>query len=199
MATYKSIRYNVDYGGKAGALIPLSTFTSDGSDDDASFDSSLITSDYDEYLFIINNIHAEEDGDGKFTFNLSVDNGSNYNVTKTTTNYQAEHDEGNTSAQFLYKLGDDLAQGTGFQALNAAGIGNDNDQCISGFLILYNPSSTTFVKHFLSSTNAYQDNNTSNNSYMAGYGNTTTAVNNVQFKLSSGEIQGGTIQMFGVH
>ena len=179
MATYKSIRYNVDYGGKAGALIPLSTFTSDGSDDDASFDSSLITSDYDEYLFIINNIHAEEDGDGKFTFNLSVDNGS--------------------SAQFLYKLGDDLAQGTGFQALNAAGIGNDNDQCISGFLILYNPSSTTFVKHFLSSTNAYQDNNTSNNSYMAGYGNTTTAVNNVQFKLSSGEIQGGTIQLFGVH
>ena len=92
MANYHDIKYNVDYAGLAGALMPLATFTSDGSDATASFTSTHITSTYKEYLFVFNNIHSETDNQD-FTFNASVDNGSNYNVTKTDTYFNAYHTE----------------------------------------------------------------------------------------------------------
>ena len=194
MATYQSIRYNVDYAGKAGSLMPLLLFTSDGSDATASF-ASGIDSTYKEYLFIYNNIHPETDGQF-FTVNLR-DGSTAYDASKTTTHFTAEHDEADSATGFEYKTGSDLANGTGIQRITD-NVGNGNDECCSGLFRLYSPSSTTFVKHFMGVSNTYQNSDYSVNAFVGGYANTTSAIDGVQFKFASGEIQGGTIGMFGV-
>jgi hypothetical protein len=156
-----------------------------------------INSTYKEYQFYFINIFARTEG-GKFTFNLSTDSGSNYNVTKTSTFFRAEHDEGDTYTSLAYKTANDLAQSTGFQDLTA-GMANNADDNLSGYLNLFNPASATYVKHFISTVN-YLNSNASPftmNDFIAGYGNTTSAVNAVQFKMSSGNFD-GTIAMFGV-
>ena len=184
-----------------GSMRFIKKLTSDGSDDTLDFvdgASDVVLDDtYKEYMFIFNDIHPETD-EVDFTFNLSIDTGSNYNVAKTTTTFYGYHDEGDTAAALAYIASHDLAQGTGFQQLGDA-IGNDNDQCCSGYLHLFNPSSTTFVKHFIASMNTITDANYSVNEYTAGYGNTTSAVDAIQFKMSSGEIQGGTISLYGIN
>tara|TARA_B100001059_G_scaffold21508_1_gene17303 strand:+ start:620 stop:1210 length:591 start_codon:yes stop_codon:yes gene_type:complete len=195
MANYNAIRYNHDFAGNAGNLTLLSTFTSDGSDATASFTSG-IDSTYEEYLFVFNNIHCETN-DKVFQFNVSVDGGSNYNVAKTTSFFEAYHNEGDSATALTYNTGTDLAQGTGFQTL-LNGLGNGNDESVSGILKLFNPSSTTFVKHFIATLQGYNHGDYSLNEFVAGYANTTSAINAVQFKMNSGEIQGGTIQLFGV-
>ena len=197
MAVYNAIKYNHDFVGQAGNLTLLSTFTSDGSDSNATFDSSLITSTFEEYLFIYNSIHPESDNQD-WTFNGSIDNGSNYNVAKTTIFFTAEHNEDGSATNVYYSAGQDLAQGTGYVDLHHDGVGNDNDQCVSGIMKLYNPSNTTFVKHFVSQVSGMSGGNSSVNSFSSGYFNTTSAINNIQFKFASGEIQGGTVQLFGV-
>jgi len=194
MATYKSIRYNVDYQGNAGSLMPLSLFTSDGSDATASF-TSKIDSTYDSYLFIFNSIHPETDAQ-RFSFNVSTDTGSNYNIAKTTTQFTSYHTEAGGS-ELAYATADDLAQGTGVQYLTA-GVGNGSDECCSGCLRLFNPSSTTFVKHFVSHVHHYHKDNIADSIFAAGYVSTTSAVDAIQFSFASGEIQAGTIGMFGV-
>ena len=180
-------------------LVLISTFTSDGSDATASFTSG-IDSTYKEYLFIFNNIHPA-DSNPQFTFNASADGGSNYNVTKTTTFFNAYNDESGGTPSLNYFTGGDLAQSTDFQRLSNA-VGNENDHNTSGILRLYNPSSTTFVKHFTCRIQTQQDDTPavaySVDAFVGGYFNTTSAINAVQFKMSSGEIQGGTIDLFGV-
>ena len=156
MANYHDIKYNVDYAGLAGALMPLATFTSDGSDTTASFTSTHITSTYKEYLFVFNNIHSETDNQD-FTFNASVDNGSNYNVTKTDTYFNAYHTEDDSDEGIQYQTAEDLAQGTGFTNLTKEQA-NDNDSGASGFLKIFEPSSTTFVKHYISQFSYFQHN-----------------------------------------
>ena len=151
---------------------------------------------YPIYLFKYINVHPATDG-ANFTFNLSIDSGSNYNVTKTTTYFRAYHAEGDGAAAVAYDTGQDLAQSTAFQGL-AESIGNDADQSCSGSLQLFNPSDTTFVKHFMSNNNAYYDGDYSINNYMSGYGNTTSAVNGIQFKFDSGNIDAGTIKLYGI-
>ena len=152
---------------------------------------------YKEYLFTFNNIHPATDN-ADFTFNMSVDSGSNYNVTKTTTVATAQHSEAGSDTDFAYVTADDLAQGTGFQIILGL-IGNDADQSASGSLTLFNPSSTTFVKHFIATGNSYYSGNYSLNDYVAGYGNTTSAVDAVQFKMSSGNIDAGDICLYGIN
>ena len=160
--------------------------------------TSGIDSTYKEYIFFFNNIHPQTD-EKNFVFNLSVDGGSNYNVTKTTTFFRAQHLENDAAAVFEYVTGDDLAQSTSDQRISNL-CGNDSDQCISGFLHLFNPSSTTFVKHFISNVNScFTNSEASANLYMAGYGNTTSAVNAVTFKFDSGNIDSGTIDLYGVN
>ena len=195
MATYQSIRYNVDYGGKAGALMALLLFTSDGSDATATF-SSKIDSTYDSYLFIYNNIHPETDGTA-LEVNFSTDGGSNYNVTKTTTSFRAYHFENDAGTNIHYDTDTDLAQSTAFVKI-AHYIKNDNDTCASGHIHIFNPSSTVFVKHFISRSCFVHGGDYSMDEFVAGYGNTTSAVDAIQFKMSADEIQGGTIGMFGV-
>jgi len=151
---------------------------------------------YKEYFFTFNNMHPETDNKS-LTLNLSIDGGSNYNVAKTTTFFYAYHDEGNNAASLDYNSGKDLAQGTGEQFF-ILGIGNDNDQSGSGTLHLFNPSSTTFVKHFIANSNSYEATNNTQNCFVAGYGNTTSAVNAIQFKMDSGSIASGDICLYGI-
>ena len=152
---------------------------------------------YKEYLFTFNNIHPSQDGSTFFSFNMSVDSGSNYNVAKTTTDFYAYHNESGSDSGLYYDTNYDLANGTGFQYL-ADNSGGDNDQGASGYLHLYNPSSTTFVKHFISTTNVAQVVDYSVAFYAAGYGNTTSAVDAIQFKMSAGNIDAGDICLYGI-
>ena len=159
--------------------------------------SVVLDGTYKEYIFTFNNIHPATDNT-TFTFNLSVDGGSNYNVAKTTTVIRAFHDEGDSSTELDYLDGLDLAQGTGVQAL-VENIGNGNDESVSGFLRLFEPSSTTFVKHLIWEVPSYGSSNAVNIQYGAGYGNTTSAVDAIQFTMGSGNIDAGTISLYGVN
>jgi hypothetical protein len=154
-----------------------------------------IDSTYKEYQFYFIDINPATDA-AHFEFNMSTDAGSNYNVTKTSTYFRVYHDEADTDTTLFYSTGGDLAQSTSFQRLQND-IGNGADESCAGSLTIFNPSSTTYVKHFISSSNAYFSSDYTQNVYLAGYGNTTSAVNAVQFKMSSGNFD-GTILMFGI-
>ena len=158
--------------------------------------TSGIDSTYDEYVFKFYDIHPATDT-AQFSFNMSADSGSNYNVTKTTSYFRGFHSEDDSTTSLAYQTGDDLAQSTNFQVLTGF-LGNGNDESCSGTLHLFDPSSTTFVKHFIARANEYIFNNSSRDSLVAGYGNTTSAVNAVQFKMSSGNIDSGVIKLYGI-
>ena len=196
MSTYTDIRYDYNLpSGFGGGLTLLQTNTITSGVASSSFTSGIDSS-YRTYLFKFYNMHPASDA-VTLQFNLSVDSGSNYNVAKTTTQFRAEHDEGGSSGTIVYRTANDLAQGTGFQKLGDD-LGNDNDSQQSGYLYLFNPSSTTFVKHFLSVSMEYNSANRATNCYAAGYGNTTSAVDAVQFSMSSGNIDSGIIKMYGI-
>jgi hypothetical protein len=194
MATYKNIRYNTPIGG-GGSAVLLSEITA-SSDSTISFTSG-IDSTYKEYLFRYVNLHCSADIK-TFLFNLSADGGSNYNVTKTTTHWRGIQGEGGSPATVNYNAGDDIAQGTGFQNLYG-GAGADNDQCICGEFHLFNPSSTTFVKHFLGTSQGSHQADYSINNFVGGYANTTSAIDAIQFKFESDNIDTGTISMYGIN
>ena len=155
-----------------------------------------INSTYKEYQFWFINVQPVSSGNYQFQFNMSTDGGSNYNVTKTSTFVYAYHNEAGTDTSLGYDTGFDLAQSTAFQPISS-GIGN-TDECASGSMSLFNPASTTYVKHFISQTSNYRADFTYNyNNLVAGYGNTTSAINAVQFKMSTGNIN-GNILMYGI-
>jgi len=178
-----------------GNLTLLTTATASSSAN-LTFDSS-IDSTYDSYVFKYYNIHPQTDGK-----HLQVgfrDGSTAYDATKTTTFFRAGHDEdGSNNESYLgYRTDSDLAQGTGAQRVGIF-VGADNDQCCNGELHLFDPSSTTFVKHFMARTsnNYYVD--YIQDEYMAGYCNVTAAIDGVQFSMSSGNIDSGVIKMYGV-
>jgi hypothetical protein len=175
-----------------GTLILLSTQTASASAT-ISFTTG-IDSTYDEYIFKFINLHPSISSAPQVNF--STDSGSNYNVTKTSTIITAYHDEPDTATSLLYNSGRDLAQSTSFQDFGGAQDA-DNDTGCSGSLFLYNPSSTTYVKHYIITANqvstAY-----SQEFLVGGYCNTTSAVNAVQFKFTSGNIDDGIIKLYGV-
>jgi len=160
--------------------------------------TSGIDSTYDEYVFKFNNTHPGT-SNAKFTFQTSTDTGSSYGVVLTSTFFRALHSEDNSVATVDYDTGDDLAQSTSYQIISSA-VSNDNDASTSGYLNLFAPSDTTFVKHYILRTNclAYTGEDYSGDIYSAGYFNTTSAVDAVQFKYSSGNIDAGTISMYGI-
>jgi len=160
-------------------------------------DGVVLDGTYSSYVFKFINIHPSSDG-AMFRFNLSTDGGSNYNVTKTTTAFLARHSESGTGGDLQYKTGEDLAQSTSDQIIGIE-VGADADQNVNGTLQFFNPSSTTFVKHFIMSSNgndAYSDFNY--NFFVAGYGNTTSSINAVRFLFSTGNIDEGIIKLYGV-
>jgi len=184
----------LDAGVSTGSLILLSTQTASASAS-ISFTSG-IDSTYDSYVFKFYNIHPATD-DVNFTFNGSTNGGSTYAVTKTTTFFNAYHNESDSVTNLGYRIGEDLAQSTSFQIFQS-NYGADNDQNGCGYLTLFNPSSTTFVKHFISRSSNYHDSDYAMDNFIGGYFNTTSAINAIQFKMSSGNIDDGIIKMYGV-
>jgi len=156
----------------------------------------VLDSTYPIYKFEFINIHPASSG-VRFDVNFSTDSGSNYNVTKTTTLFNAQHAQNDSFSTLAYQAAEDLAQSTSDQML-ANSLGNADDESSVGYLFLFAPSSTTFVKHFISRYQRYGLNSYSIESYIAGYGNTTSAIDGVRFKMSSGNIDAGTIKLYGI-
>ena len=200
MANYHDIRYNfaIGSGADVGVMKLIKTVTA-SSDDTISFvngsDDVVLDSTYKTYIFKFINLHPETD-DVNLTVNFR-DGGSSYDATKTTSFIQAQHREDGTNGNHGYKTGYDLAQGTGVAKLGYA-IGNGNDETTSGELWLFNPSSTTFVTHFISRTNLYYSSDYSMDCSVGGYCNVTAAIDGVQFAMSSDAIDAGTIKLYGL-
>lgn len=158
----------------------------------------VLDSTYPIYMFKFINIHPVSHTE--FTFNTSIDSGSNYNVAKTTTTTSAFHGENDASGPTYYYIDGDLAQGTGVARISGT-IYTDNDSSMSGEMFLFSPSSTTFVKHFISDTQRMDFSagaGYSNQWKCAGYTNTTSAVNAIQFSMVTGNIASGTIKLYGI-
>jgi hypothetical protein len=178
-------------GGGSMALISTQTASSSST---ISF-ASGIDSTYKEYILKYINVHPSSDGQN---FQVNFRDGSTaYDATKTTTVFLASNAEDESFAELAYKASNDLAQSTSFQNL-AESVGADNDQCVSGQLHLFDPSNTTFVKTFMSQTQNADSGNNTLSFFVAGYINTATAIDGVQFKFSSGNIDSGVFKLYGV-
>jgi len=183
-----------------GNLTKIKTLTASSSDDLSFVDgasSVVLDNTYKEYIFMFNNIHPSNDS-ANVQFQVSINTGSSYGVAITSTYFQAQHDEADSETALEYDAGQDLAQGTGFQTILAKEVGNGNDESASGYLHLFDPSSTTFVKHFMARGNCQDAEPMSRDGFTAGYVNTTSAVDAIQFKMSAGTIDAGTITLYGV-
>ena len=157
--------------------------------------TSGIDSTYKEYIFYFNNMHGSA-SDTVFTFNFSTDGGSNYNVTKTSTAFKAYHEEADNFTGLRYESSDDLAQSTGYQYFGTMIANAGDDTSLSAYLHLFDPSNTTFVKHFIGTTS--QNSTYANHITFGGYANTTSAINAIDFKAASGTLDSGEITLFGV-
>ena len=178
-----------------GSLTHIATQTASSSAS-LSFTSG-IDSTYKEYIFYFVNIHPATDT-ANFTFQTSTNTGSSYGVTATTTFFAAIHTEDDSSASVAYYSSLDSAQSTSFIDLGGD-TNNDNDGSLSGTMHLFNPSNTTFVKHFTARSSVYNHNPMSVDAFVSGYFNTTSAIDAVQFKFDSGNIDSGQILLFGLN
>jgi len=181
-----------------GSLTHISTATASAS---ASIEFiSGIDSTYKEYVFYFVNIHPSN-SPVPFQVNFSSDGGSNYNVTKTSSGFQSYHRENGTGGFLGYASSLDTAQSTGEQMIAGGSVVNDNDSGVSGYMRLFNPASTTYVKHYMTIANSFDTSSPpyTQNQFSAGYCNTTSAVNGIRFKFGSGNIDAGQILLFGVN
>ena len=184
--------------GFGGSMVFIKKLTASGSATLAFVHGSggVDFSTYKEYVFTFNNIHPDSDN-VNFQFNGSIDAGSNYNVTKTSTFFRSMHKESDADAFVVYRGAPDLAQSTADQVIMDQ-LGSDNDQCGSGYLHLFNPSSTVFVKHFISKANYTSYNDEQRTEFIGGYLNTTSDIDAIRFKLNGGSIQSGDICLYGI-
>ena len=159
----------------------------------------VLDSTYPVYKFVFTNCHPANN-EQQLYMSGSVDSGSNFEATpKTTTCFRAYHTEGGSSGTLAYYTGGDRANSNSSQFLSVEA-SNENDHGVSGTFTLFNPSSTTFVKHFISSSNAvYNDSSdTTMNFYVAGYFNTTSAIDGIRFRFNTGNMDTGTIKLYGL-
>ena len=177
-----------------GSLTHIATQTASSSAS-ISFTSG-IDSTYKEYIFYFVNIHSSAEAQLQVGFR---DGGSDYDATKTSSNFRAYHFESGSGAGVGYQTTRDLAQSTSFQSLGQLQSSQDNDSCGVGYLHLFNPSST-FVKHYIAQYSHHYTYNAPGvvDNYTAGYCNVTAAIDGVQFKMNSGNIESGQILLFGV-
>ncbi len=200
----KAVKFNssnngLETGDIGGSLVLIKTTTISSSTSDVSFihgaSDVVFDNTYKEYVFSFIDIHGTSDPGG-IRFQGTTD-GTNFNIATTSTNFRAYHAEDDSAAAVAYAAGYDQGQGTGFQYLTATH-GNDNDQSEVIKFHIYDPSSTTFVKHYMACSNGSNDGNYSTNMFTAGYLNTTSAVTGLKFALDSGNIESATIKMYGV-
>ena len=181
--------------GLSGSAMTLLATETASSSSTISFTSGIDDT-YDEYVFKFINIHPSGD-DVVFSFQASTDGGSNYNTTATTTFFRALHNESDSSSVVEYGTDHDEAQTTGIIDVDAS-IGGDNDQCANGTMQIFNPSSSVFVKHFIYNGASVSSGDYAVDTYTAGYFNTTSAINAIQFKFASGNIDSGVIKLYGI-
>ena len=189
----------LDSGVATGAMTLIKTLTASSSstlDFVHGTSSVVLDGTYKEYVFKFINCHPATNN-VRFKVNFSTNSGSSYAVTKTTAFFRAYHNEAGNDQGLGVNSSNDLHQQTDNQILQTD-IGNGNDESLCGTLTLYDPSSTTFVKHFMARTNSNNYAAYSPDDFVAGYLNTTSAINGVQFSFSSGSISTGTIKMYGV-
>jgi len=159
--------------------------------------SSVVLDDtYDSYVFKFISIHGASN-DGYFLFQADTGTNTNYNQTITSSNFKATHDEADSETALSYRTADDLAQSTSFQRLSSP-IGTENDECMSGYLQVFNPSSSVFVKHFMARTSTLDMSDVNQHVFVGGYFNTTTALTRFRFKSSTGNIESGDICLYGI-
>ena len=186
-----------------GSMVFIKKVTASGSATISFVDGTsdvVLDNTYKEYLFTFKNIHPSADSP-KFQFQGNAAGGSGYNETITSSMFYAYHKEDDGDTTLSYRTASDQAQGTAFQHLTPYGIGNGNDSNLSGYLHLFNPSSTTFVKHFVGRVNNEYDSSAaySVDAYAAGYFNTTSAIDEIQFKCTAGDIDAGDICLYGIN
>jgi len=158
----------------------------------------VLDSTYKEYVFTLNNMHPETSGYNP-KMSASTNTGSSYGVTATTTDFRAAHNEAGDSTSLEYRTGTDLAQSTDpVHIFGGTGTGNENDECAVAIIHLFNPSSTTFVKHFIARTHGYSDDDRAYSNFSAGYFNTTSAIDAIQFANASGTMDAGDICLYGI-
>ena len=188
----------LDSGVAVGRLTLIKTLTASNSAN-LSFvhgaSNVVLDGTYDNYLFKFLNIHPVSTN-RIFSVNFR-DGGSNFDSPKTSTSYRSLHGEDGNNGALAYTGNDDLSNATGEQSL-ANGVGAGNDEGLSGELLFYAPSNTTFVKHFKATVNFYEDDNVTANHFTAGFANTATAIDGVRFQMSSGNISTGVIKLYGI-
>ena len=200
MTNYKDIKYNFEIGSGAstGAMVLIKSQTASSSATLSFVDGSsdvVLDNTYPVYRFDFINIHPATNN-AHFTFQGSTDTGSSYGVNITSSAFSTEHNEADTSTDLSYQTSVDLAQSTNFQRITSSNE-NDNDNAAVATLYLFDPSSTTFVKHFIITGNTVAQAYTVG-THIAGYINTTSAIDAIQFKMSSGNIDAGTIKLYGI-
>ena len=195
MATYNAIKYNVDYAGKAGSLVPISDTT-------ISSDSNVVLTidgTYDEHFIIFNAVHPASANENFGVNFRSTGSSGSFNVGKQTAFYRCTQEENGSGETFAYQSGKDIANnGTGDAEIGSS-LGNANHDGISGYMSIFNAGSTTFQKSFFIVADETHGGNIQIMSFVSGYVRTTDALTGIRFRMSSGNLDSGSIQLFGVH
>ena len=178
----------------SGAMTLIATNTISSGVSSSSFTSG-IDSTYDTYLFKFINLHFSANDNAFFV--KFRDGGSDFDATKTSTFFFAQHKEDASGGAVSYDSDRDLAQSTGGHFLHLTTL-SDNDASNSGEMFLFNPSSTTFVKHFIARVQGMSGAPKTVDAFTAGYANVTAAIDGVEFSSSSGTIDSGVIKMYGL-
>jgi hypothetical protein len=186
----------LDSGVAKGALTHIKTLTASSSANLSFVHGSasvVLDGTYKEYIFKFYDIHPSANSMLSVNFR---DGGTNYDATKTSIFFEAYQNEAGTSTSLAYVTDYDLAQSTGVQRLGY--VGSENDESLAGTMHLFDPASTTFVKHFISEVHGYHSSDLAINTFVSGYCNVTAAIDGVQFTMASGNIDSGTIKLYGV-
>ena len=178
-----------------GAMTLISTTTA--SSDSTIQITSGIDSTYPIYVFKFINIHSS--ANAFISFQADTGTNTNYNQAITSTFFSAFHDEADNYPSLTYRTSDDAAQSTSDVKIGfRTGGGDDADMSISGTLSIFNPSSSTFVKHFITRFSSYDTGSYACDTFVGGYINTTTAITRFRFKMNTGNIDSGTIKLYGI-
>ena len=183
-------------GISVGNLVLISTTTVTSSTDGIEITSGL-DSTYKEYIFKFINLHPVTDGTS-WQFQASINGGSSYGINKISSFFEATHNEDGSGAALQYMTAFDRGANTTDFATLISEIGNDNDQSGNGTLHLFEPSSTTFVKHYIARTSQSSNANNARDQYVSGYFNTTSAINALRFETRVGNLETGVLKMYGV-
>ena len=195
MATYNAIKYNVDYAGKAGSLVPISDTT-------ISSDSNVVLTidgTYDEHFIIFNAVHPPSSNENFGVNFRSTGSSGNFDVGKQTGFYRCTQEENGSGHTFAYQSGKDLAGNSSSDQEIGSSLGNSAHDSISGYMSIFNAGSTTFQKSFFIVADETHGGNIQIMSFVSGYVRTTDALTGIRFRMSSGNLDSGSFQLFGVH